>query len=124
LGADHRYIPPKCFTWQSDVEPVHRLVEDELFDRETFFGPPDFWRKVTTYWRYFNRARPDRGKGWQSPFQSLQARAPTLATALLTWRPLDLAKRHHLYLPPPHHRGHDPPSFPCISLFWLVTIQR
>jgi len=50
LGANHRSIPPKRYTWQSDVDTVHRLVEDEFFDRETFTGPADFWRKVTTYW--------------------------------------------------------------------------
>jgi hypothetical protein len=112
LGSDLRYIPPKRFTWQSDVETVHRLVEDEFFDREIFTGPADFWRKVTTYWPYFNPVRPNRRQKWQSPLQILQAQAPGLAGALFHWRPLDLAQRHHLYLPPPHHQGHDLPSFP------------
>ena len=112
LGSHHRYIPPKRYTWQSDVETVHRLVEDEFFDRETFTGPADFWAKLTTYWHYFNLVRPNRGKEWQSPLQILQNRAPTLATAVLNWRPLNLTKRHHLYLPKPNHRGHDLPSFP------------
>jgi transposase-like protein len=112
LGSDHRYIPPKRYTWQSDVETVHRLVEDEFFDRESFSGPADFWRKVTTYWHYFNLVRPNRGKEWQSPLQILQAKAPAMAGAVLNWHPLNLTKRHHLYLPPPNHRGHDLPSFP------------
>jgi transposase-like protein len=112
LGSDHRYIPPKRYTWQSDVETVHRLVEDEFFDLETFTGPPDFWSKVTTYWLYFNLVRPNRGKEWQSPLQILQAKAPEMIGALLNWRPLNLTKRHHAYLPPPNHRGHDLPSFP------------
>jgi len=112
LGSDHRYIPPKRFTWQSDVETVHRLVEDEFFDRETFSGLADFWAKVTTYWYYFNLVRPNRGKEWQSPLQILQTSAPAMVGALLNWRPLDLTKRHHAYLPPPNHRGHDLPSFP------------
>ncbi|MFN3409578.1 MAG: helix-turn-helix domain-containing protein [Limisphaerales bacterium] len=112
LGADHRYIPPKRYTGQSDVETVHRLVEDEFFDRETFSSPADFWAKITTYWLYFNLVRPNRGKEWQSPLQILQAQAPALAGAVLNWRPLNLSKHHHLYLPSPHHRGHDLPSFP------------
>ena len=112
LGSDHRYIPPKRYTWQSDVETVHRLVEDEFFDLETFTGPPDFWSKVTTYWLYFNLVRPNRGKEWQSPLQILQAQAPAMIGAVLNWRPLNLTKRHHAYLPPPNHRGHDVPSFP------------
>ncbi len=112
LGSDHRYIPPKRYTWQSDVETVHRLVEDEFFDRETFSGPSDFWRKVTTYWLYFNLVRPNRGKEWHSPLQILHRSAPTLTGAVLHWQPLNLSKRHHLYLPPPHHRGDHLPSFP------------
>jgi transposase len=112
LGSDHRYIPPKRYTWQSDVETVHRLIEDEFFDRETFTGPAEFWAKITAYWYYFNLVRPNRGKEWQSPLQILQARAPALAGALLEWRPLNLTKRHNAYLPKPHNRGHDLPSFP------------
>lgn len=112
LGSDHRYIPPKRYTWQSDVETVHRLVEDEFFDRESFASPADFWAKITTYWYYFNLVRPNRGKEWQSPLQILQAKAPAIVGAVLNWRPLDLTKRHHAYLPPPNHRGHDLPSFP------------
>ncbi len=112
LGSDHRYIPPKRYPWQSDVETVHRLVEDEFFDRESFSSPADFWAKITTYWYYFNLVRPNRGKEWQSPLQILQAKAPHLADALLHWRPLNLSKLHDLYLPPPYHRGHDLPRFP------------
>jgi transposase len=121
LGSDHRYIPPKRYTWQSDVETVHRLVEDEFFDRESFTGPADFWRKATTYWHYFNLVRPNRGKEWQSPLQILNAKAPALAGALLNWQPLNLTKRHHLYLPPPNHRGHDLPSFP--SFAWSLPCK-
>ncbi len=112
LGSEHRYIPPKRYTWQSDVETVHRLVEDEFFDRETFSSPADFWAKITTYWHYFNLVRPNRGKEWKSPLQILHHQAPALTGALLDWRPLNLAKRHHLYLPKPYNRGHDVPSFP------------
>jgi transposase-like protein len=54
--------PPKAHTWQSDVETVHRLQEDEFFDRESFAGRAEFWAKLTTDWRYFNIARPNRNK--------------------------------------------------------------
>jgi hypothetical protein len=111
LGSAHRYIPPKRYTWQSDVETVHRLV-DEFFDREEFRTPAEFWAKVSTFWSYFNLVRPNRGKEWQSPWQSLQARAPALAGALLHWRALNLAQRHHAYLPSHYKKGHDLPSFP------------
>jgi len=69
LGSDHRDIPPKAYTWQSDVETVHRLVQDEFFDRENFASPTEFWAKATTYGYYFNLARLNRGKEWQTPLQ-------------------------------------------------------
>ena len=112
LGSDHRYIPPKRYTWQSDVETVHRLIEDEFFDLETFSSPADFWAKVTTYWHYFNLVRPNRGKEWQSPLQILHKQAPALVGAVLNWQPLNLHQRHNAYLPKPYNRGHDLPSFP------------
>ena len=113
VGSDHRFIPPKRYTWQSDVETVHRLVEDEFFDLEHFRDRDDFFAKVTTYWSYFNLLRPNRGKEWQSPLQILQDRAPSLAGALLHWQPLNLSLRHHAYLPNGYQRGHDLPRYPC-----------
>lgn len=112
LGSDHRFIPPKRYTWQSDVETVHRLVEDEFFDREQFHSPAHFFAKVTTYWRYFNLVRPNRGKEWKSPLQILQTQAHSLAGALLHWKPLNLSLSHHAYLPNPYQRGHDLPRYP------------
>ena len=91
LGSDHRFIPPKRYTWQSDVETVHRLVEDEFLDREVFGSPAEFFAKVTTYWSYFNLVRKNRGKEWQSPLQILSSRAPALGGAQLGWKPHDHA---------------------------------
>ena len=89
---------------------IQKLIEDQ---RLTYLvDPPDFWAKTTTYWDYFNLVRPNRGKEWQSPLQILQRQAPALVGAVLNWRPLDLAKRHHFYLPQPLHQGHEVPSFP------------
>ena len=112
LGSDPRYIPPKRSPWQRAGETVHRLVDDEFFDREAFSGPADFWRKSTPGWHYFDLVRPTRGKEWQRPLQILNAKAPALAGAVLHWRPINLAQRHNAYLPPPNNRGHDLPSFP------------
>ena len=44
LGSNHRYNPLKHYTWQRDVEIVHRLIEDEFFDHESFTSPADFRR--------------------------------------------------------------------------------
>lgn len=112
LGSDHRYIPPKAYTWQSDVETVHRLVEDEFFDRECFADRTQFWKKVRTYWYYFNLARPNRGKEWQTPLQILRRHPTRVAAAVATWTALDLTTLHGQYFPR-YPRGHDLPVHPC-----------
>jgi len=114
LGSDHRYIPPKAYTWQSDVETVHRLVQDEFFDRESFRSPAEFWAKATTYWHYFNLARLNRGKEWQSPHQILRRHAPHIDPSVARWPTLDLDHLHSQYFPrySPNNRGHDLPVDP------------
>jgi transposase-like protein len=114
LGRDHRYIPPKAYTWQSDVETVHRLVEDEFFDRESFTSRAEFWAKVNTDGQYFNLARPNRGKEWQTPLQIIQRSAPKIHPAIARWSTLDLGRLHSQYFPryAPHKRGHDLPVHP------------
>jgi len=128
LGSGHHYIPPKAHTWQSDVETVHRLQEDEFFDREDFAGRPQFWAKVTTYWRYFNIARPNRNKEWKTPLQILRERNPRLDLAIASWRPLDLGAELSQYFPRylpkgghdlpvhPSHRGVAPCYLPSVGL--------
>jgi transposase len=114
LGSQHRYIPPKAYTWQSDVETVHRLVEDEFFDRESFRDRAEFWAKATTYWHYFNLARPNRGKEWQSPHQIICRHAHHIDPAVARWQTLDLGLLLSQYFPryAPHKRGQDLPIYP------------
>jgi len=85
FGSDHHYIPVKAFTWQSDVETVHRLVEDEFFDREVFGSAQDFWEKITTYWYYFNIARPNRHKDRKTPLQIVMERNPDILKGIASW---------------------------------------
>jgi transposase-like protein len=113
LGSDHRYIPPKAYTWQSDVETVHRLVEDEFFDRESFRSPAEFWAKASTYWQYFNLFRLNRGKEWQSPHQIIRRLAPHLNPAIARGLTLDLGHLHSQYFPSYPKGGHDLPVDPC-----------
>jgi hypothetical protein len=77
LGASqHVRIPPAAHTYQSDVETVHRLEEDEFFDLEEFSGRADFLAKVYTYQLYFNIARPNSHKENLSPWQIIERLAP------------------------------------------------
>ena len=113
VGSGHHFIPPGACTWQGDVETIHRLQEDEFFDRETFRGLADFWNKTTLYWSHFNLTRRNRGKEWQTPAQIVQAKNPRLNPAVLSMPPLDLPKllRDYAALSPPQG-GHDVPAHP------------
>jgi transposase len=74
--SQHLRIPPAAHTYQSDVETVHRLEEDEFFDLEDFSSRGEFLAKVHTYQLYFNLARPNSHKENQSPWQIIERLAP------------------------------------------------
>ena len=80
--SQHQRIPPAAHTYQSDVETVHRLIEDEFYDLETFASRSEFLAKVTLYQHYFNLARPNSHKQGLSPWQIIQQLEPR--------RPIDL----------------------------------
>jgi transposase len=74
--SQHVRIPPAAHTYQSDVETVHRLVEDEFFDLETFSSRGEFLAKATTYQLYFNLVRPNSHKSHLSPWEIIERLAP------------------------------------------------
>lgn len=102
----HVRIPPAAHTYQSDVETVHRLVEDEFFDLETFASRADFLTKATLYQLYFNLVRPNSHKRGLAPWQIIQQIDPArpLQTCLLPPVFLDY------YLN--HQGGYDLPRYP------------
>jgi transposase len=115
FGSQHQRIPPGAHTYQSDVETVHRLIEDEFFDLETFSSRAEFMAKISLYQLYFNLARPNSHKRGLTPWQiihQLNPRLPLnlclLPPALLDYR-LDTARRHDALTP---RGGYDLPSLP------------
>ena len=74
--SQHVRIPPGAHTYQSDVETVHRLEEDEFFDLEEFRTRGEFLAKVHTYQLYFNLVRPNSHKENLSPWQIIERLAP------------------------------------------------
>jgi len=115
FGSQHERIPPGAHTYQSDVETVHRLIEDEFFDLETFRSCADFMAKVSLYQLYFNLARPNSHKRGLTPWQIIHQLAPRLPLdicllppALLDYR-LDTMRPDH---PPTSTGGYDLPSLP------------
>src|SRR2546426_5221638 len=119
FGSQHERIPPAAHTFQSDVETVHRLIEDEFFDLETFQSRADFLAKVSLYQLYFNLARPNSHKGGLTPWQIIQQLAPRLPLALCLLPPtlldyrLDAQRRDPAPTP---QGGYDLPRLPYLSL--------
>jgi len=90
FGSQHQRIPPAAHTYQSDVETVHRLIEDEFFDLESFRNRPEFFAKASLYQLYFNLARPNSHKENCSPWQIIQRLAPRSPLKLCLLPPVNL----------------------------------
>lgn len=88
--SQHVRIPPAAHTYNSDVETVHRLIEDEFFDLEPFSSRTDFLAKATLYQLYFNLVRPNSHKGGLSPWQLIQQLEPQLPLQLCLLSPVYL----------------------------------
>ena len=110
--SQHVRIPPAAHTYQSDVETVHRLEEDEFFDLETFSSRSEFLAKVHTYQLYFNLARPNSHKGNLSPWQIIERLAPRAPLELCLLPPVFL----DYYLN--DDGGYDVPRLPYLRRPW------
>src|SRR5579885_1991217 len=107
--SQHVRIPPAAHTYQSDVETVHRLEEDEFFDLEDFSSRGDFLAKVHTYQLYFNLVRPNSHKENLSPWQIIERLAPRSPLQLCLLPPVFLD--YHLN----HSGGYDVPGQPSFA---------
>jgi transposase len=115
FGSQHDRIPPAAHTYQSDVETVHRLIEDEFFDLETFRSRAEFLGKVSLYQLYFNLARPNSHKGGLTPWEIIHQLAPRLPLSICLLPPAFLdyrldAVRRDDHTPP--KGGYHLPSLP------------
>ena len=89
-GCQHGRIPPGAHTYNSDVETVHRLVEDEFFDLEAFNSKESFWSKITTYNLFFNELRRNSHKDDKAPCQILKELSPNISLKVTRLPPVDL----------------------------------
>ena len=106
FGSQHERIPPAAHTYQSDVETVHRLIEDEFYDLETFPSRREFLAKACVYQCYFNLVRPNSHKGNLSPWQIIHQLAPRLPLKLCLLSPVFLDYRLD------SQGGYDLPRYP------------
>jgi len=89
-GLTHQTIPPGAHTWQADLETAHRLIEDELYEVETFTSREDFLAKAATYTLWFNVARPNSSKGHKTPWEIIHDRDPTILPEIVALPPVFL----------------------------------
>ncbi len=115
FGSQHERIPPGAHTYQSDVETVHRLIEDEFFDLETFRSRSEFMAKASLYQLYFNLARPNSHKRGLTPWQIIHQLDPRLSLHICLLPPTFLDYRldpQRAHPPPSPQGGYDLPRLP------------
>ena len=106
-GQIHRTIPPGQHRFQADVETVHSLMEDEFFTLETFRNRNDFFAKADAYQRFFNLARKNSGKEYQTPWQLVRQKNPNAHPLLPLLDVVDLDNLQQNYLHSCPSRGYD-----------------
>ena len=85
---EHMRIPPRCSYLQGDVETFHRIVEDELYEIESYRNKIDHLGKAYGYHLYFNYIRKNRYRDNQSPVEILRERFPEMDEGVLNLPPI------------------------------------
>ena len=111
-GLTHHTIPPGAHTWQADVETVHRLIEDEFYEVETFDGREEFLAKAATYTLWFNVARKNSYKEHQTPWEIIHARDPTISPEIAMMPPVFLDELLNELLDDKHAGGYHVGRYP------------
>ena len=114
FNSTHKRIPPRAWSYNSDVETVHRTIEDEFYDIETFSSQRDFHRRATTYHAWYNLQRANMNKDNQSPGQIVRTLRPDLKPSLFALPAimLDWLAPDYLSLDSFAVRGYDVPRHP------------
>ena len=109
FGAEHRFNPPACPNANADVESVHHTIETELFDAQVFSSQADFFAKTATYQLWYNAARKNGSRGYQSPADLLALKAPHLSPKIFLLHPIPLESLL------PTTGGHDVPGRAAVN---------
>jgi transposase len=87
-GAEQVFTPPRWPNANADVEAVHRLIEEELFDLEVYSDLEDFLRKTTLYQHFFNYARTNSYRGRRTPWDIVERDHAGISPAVLALPPV------------------------------------
>ena len=114
FGSKHKRIPVRAWSYNSDVETVHRTIEDEFYDIENFESVKDFQQRVASYQAWYDFVRVNSNKDYKSPWQIIKELRPRMDLSLarlppvmLDWLGPDYITRDELDL-----RGYDVPCYP------------
>lgn len=89
-NIEHGRIPPRSPHLQGDVESFHRIVEDELYEIESYANGIEFLGKVYAYQLYFNYIRKNRYRDNKSPVEILRERFPHIDEGVINLSPIRL----------------------------------
>ena len=89
-GLTHRTIPPAAHSYQADVETVHRIIEDELYEVEAFRSRNEFLSKTSAYNLWFNVARKNSYKNFRTPWEIIHERDPNVSPRIAALPPVFL----------------------------------
>jgi len=106
-GLIHTTIPPGAHTFQSDVETVHRLIEDEFYEVEHFNSRDAFINKAATYILWFNTLRKNSYKEYKSPWELISEKDHTISPEIVTLLPVFLDELYNSMLSYDHLGGYD-----------------
>jgi Integrase core domain. len=112
-GFTHQTIPPAAHTFQADVETVHRIIEDEFYEVESFPSRKAFLSKASSYILWFNTARKNSYKGHRTPWQIIHHRDPTIKPEITLLPAIDLDYIMKIKLDNLSLRGYDLIPYPC-----------
>jgi len=90
FGAYHRLLLRYNPNANADVESFHAHEETEFFDVQSFQHPRDFWDKITSYQHYWNLARKNSYKNYQTPLEILTKADPHIPPQILLLHPINL----------------------------------
>ena len=116
-GLTHNTIPPGAHTYQSDVETVHRIIEDEFLEIESFSSRQIFFGKATQYIIWFNVVRKNSYKGFRTPWEILHTRDPTIKPQIAILPALNLDEIFKKKLANPSKRGYDLIQYPFYASY-------
>jgi len=114
FGSRHKRIPVRAWSYNSDVETVHRTIEDEFYDLENFESVKDFHQRVASYQAWYNIVRVNSNKDYNSPWQIIKELRPEMNLELVRLPPLmlDWLGPDYIATDQIDLRGYDLPCYP------------